>query len=57
MTQLPETQYAVQLVGPDKLVLNKSKSVHKPGGHQIDYRDRFEGLKQPHRRTPSIYLT
>jgi threonine dehydrogenase-like Zn-dependent dehydrogenase len=35
MSNLPETQYAVQLVGPDKLVLNKSKEVFKPGRHQI----------------------
>ncbi|MHC4309987.1 MAG: alcohol dehydrogenase catalytic domain-containing protein [Planctomycetota bacterium] len=35
MADLPETQYAVQLVGPDELVLNKSKEVFKPGPHQI----------------------
>ena len=35
MTDLPETQYAVQLVGPDELVLNKSKEVFRPGPHQI----------------------
>ncbi len=32
---LPETQYAVQLIGPDKLILNKSKKVFRPGPHQI----------------------
>ncbi len=35
MSNLPETQYAVQLVGPDRLVLNKSKGIYKPGRHQI----------------------
>lgn len=32
---IPEKQVAVQLVGPDKLVLNTEKEVHKPGPHQI----------------------
>ncbi len=32
---IPEKQTAVQLVGPDKLVLNTEKSVPKPGPHQI----------------------
>ncbi|MBN1805090.1 MAG: alcohol dehydrogenase catalytic domain-containing protein [Sedimentisphaerales bacterium] len=32
---LPETQYAVQLVGPDELVLNESKEVFTPGRRQI----------------------
>lgn len=32
---LPETQYAVQLIGPDRLILNKSKKVFRPGPHQI----------------------
>jgi threonine dehydrogenase-like Zn-dependent dehydrogenase len=32
---LPETQYAVQLIGPDKLILNKSKEVFRPGRYQI----------------------
>ncbi|UCF00408.1 MAG: alcohol dehydrogenase catalytic domain-containing protein [Planctomycetota bacterium] len=32
---LPETQHAVQLVGPDKLVLNKRKKVFAPCEHQI----------------------
>ncbi len=35
MTSLPETQYAVQLVGPDELVLNKSKKIVAPGKYQI----------------------
>jgi len=33
--EIPDTQYAVQLVGPDELVLNKSKEVFRPGPHQI----------------------
>jgi hypothetical protein len=32
---IPETQTAVQLVGPDELVLNTNKPVHKPGPHQV----------------------
>ncbi|HGJ64180.1 TPA: alcohol dehydrogenase [bacterium] len=32
---IPEKQVAVQLVGPDELVLNTEKEVHKPGPHQI----------------------
>jgi threonine dehydrogenase-like Zn-dependent dehydrogenase len=40
----PKTQYAVQLVGPDKLVLNKSKEVVKPGTHQILCRVEVVGL-------------
>lgn len=35
MTQIPQSQHAVQLIGPDQLVLNESKSVHQPGPHQI----------------------
>ena len=35
MTDIPETQYAVQLIGPDELILNKSKEVYAPGPHQI----------------------
>jgi threonine dehydrogenase-like Zn-dependent dehydrogenase len=44
MTYLPETQYAVQLVGPDELVLNKSKEVYAPGPHQILCRVEAVGL-------------
>jgi L-sorbose 1-phosphate reductase len=33
--QIPETQRAVQLIGPDELVLNTEKSVYKPNDHQI----------------------
>lgn len=35
MTDIPKTQYAVQLVGPDDLILNKSKEVFVPGPHQV----------------------
>jgi threonine dehydrogenase-like Zn-dependent dehydrogenase len=34
-TQIPERQFAVQLVGPGKLELNKSKEVFTPGPFQI----------------------
>jgi len=44
LANLPKTQYAVQLVGPDKLVLNKSKDVFKPGPHQILCRIEVVGL-------------
>lgn len=44
VTNLPKTQYAVQLVGPDELVLNKSKKVVAPGRHQILCRVEAVGL-------------
>ena len=44
MTDIPETQYAVQLVGPDELVLNKSKEVYAPEPHQILCRVEAVGL-------------
>ncbi|MHC4643350.1 MAG: alcohol dehydrogenase catalytic domain-containing protein [Planctomycetota bacterium] len=44
MTDLSEIQYAVQLVGPDELVLNKSKEVFSPGPHQILCRVEVVGL-------------
>jgi threonine dehydrogenase-like Zn-dependent dehydrogenase len=44
MTDIPQTQYAVQLVGPDKLILNKSKKVPSPGRHQILCRVEAVGL-------------
>ncbi|MBW7990446.1 MAG: alcohol dehydrogenase catalytic domain-containing protein [Planctomycetes bacterium] len=44
MTDIPETQYAVQLVGPDELVLNKSKEVYAPDPHQILCRVEAVGL-------------
>jgi threonine dehydrogenase-like Zn-dependent dehydrogenase len=33
--KIPAKQYAVQLVGPDQLILNKSKEVFKPAPHQV----------------------
>ncbi len=44
MANIPKTQYAVQLVGPDELVLNKSKEVFTPGRHQILCRVETVGL-------------
>jgi threonine dehydrogenase-like Zn-dependent dehydrogenase len=41
---LPETQHALQLVGPREAVLNTSKSVHRPGPHQIVCRVEAAGL-------------
>ncbi|MEE9370028.1 MAG: alcohol dehydrogenase catalytic domain-containing protein, partial [Sedimentisphaerales bacterium] len=41
---LPDTQHTVQLVGPDKLVLNKSKKIFTPGEHQILCRVEAVGL-------------
>jgi threonine dehydrogenase-like Zn-dependent dehydrogenase len=35
MANLPETQYAVQLTGPDELVLNTHKKIIPPGRYQI----------------------
>ncbi len=33
--EIPQTQKAVQLTGPDELILNTKKTVHKPGPYQI----------------------
>ena len=44
MIDLPQTQYAVQLVGPDELILNKSKEVPRPDRHQILCRVEAVGL-------------
>ena len=41
---LPKTQYALQLIGPDELFLNKSKEVIPPGPHQILCRIEAVGL-------------
>jgi L-sorbose 1-phosphate reductase len=41
---LPKTQQAIQLVGTDKLVLNKTKGVFCPGNHQILCRIEAVGL-------------
>ena len=44
MANVPETQYAVQLVGPDELVLNSCKKVIRPGRRQILCRVEAVGL-------------
>ena len=44
MTDIAKLQHAVQLVGPDELVLNTSKVVHPPGEHQILCRVEVVGL-------------
>jgi threonine dehydrogenase-like Zn-dependent dehydrogenase len=44
MKDLPDTQYAVQLVGPGQVRLNKDKPVHRPGPHQILARVECVGL-------------
>ncbi len=44
MTELADKQYAVQLVGPDELVLNCEKEVFEPGPHQIVCRVETVGL-------------
>jgi threonine dehydrogenase-like Zn-dependent dehydrogenase len=41
---IPKTQYAVELVGPDELVLNTSKQVVLPGAHQLLCRVEAVGL-------------
>jgi len=41
---LPETQYAVQLTGPDKLALNRAKKIIRPGRRQILCRVEAVGL-------------
>ncbi|MEN6427518.1 MAG: alcohol dehydrogenase catalytic domain-containing protein [Phycisphaerales bacterium] len=41
---IPPKQYAVQLVGPDQFVLNRSKDVFRPGPHQILARVEVVGL-------------
>lgn len=35
MSELPKTQIAVQLIGPDELILNTQKSVPRPGPYQV----------------------
>ena len=42
--KLQKNQYAVQLIGPDKLVLNKSKEIISSGAHQILCRIEAVGL-------------
>jgi threonine dehydrogenase-like Zn-dependent dehydrogenase len=41
---IPQTQYAIQLIGADELKLNTSKSVDKPGPYQILARIEAVGL-------------
>jgi threonine dehydrogenase-like Zn-dependent dehydrogenase len=35
MTAIPSTQNAVQLIGPDELILNAAKAVHQPNDYQL----------------------
>src|SRR2546423_14127009 len=35
MASFPDTQYAIQLVGPSQLKLNPAKAVTRPGPHEI----------------------
>ena len=45
MTQtIPDTQYAVQLIGPDELELNTAKPVPQPGPTQMLVK-RFEAAE------------
>ena len=44
MANLPKTQYAVQLVGPDQIAFNKEKEVHRPSQHQVLCRVEAVGL-------------
>ncbi len=43
-TELPDTQRAIQLTGPDTLELNRAKPVPQPGPHQILARVEVTGL-------------
>jgi len=43
-SKLPATQYAVQLIGPSELILNKEKSISPPGPYQIVLRVDAVGL-------------
>ena len=44
MAAIPATQWAVQLVGPDALTLNRAKPVSQPGPHQVLLRVDAVGL-------------
>jgi len=44
MASIPETQYAVQLVGPGELRLNDRKAVFRPGSRQILVKTEAVGL-------------
>ena len=35
ISEIPKTQQAVQLTGPDELILNKEKQMHMPGPYQV----------------------
>jgi threonine dehydrogenase-like Zn-dependent dehydrogenase len=43
-TEIPQTQEAVQLIGPDRLQLNRCKPVFRPGPHQVLGRVEVVGL-------------
>ena len=42
--ELPQTQYALQLIGPSELTLNRTKPVDRPGPHHILARVEAVGL-------------
>jgi len=44
MASIPDTQYAVQLVGPGELTLNEKKPIAHPGSHQILVKTEAVGL-------------
>jgi len=44
MASIPETQFAIQLVGPGELTLNARKTVAHPGPHQILVKTEAVGL-------------
>jgi len=44
MSNFPKTQYAVQLVGPNQPMLNRTKAIVPPGPHQIVCRVEAVGL-------------
>ncbi|NQU75353.1 MAG: alcohol dehydrogenase catalytic domain-containing protein [Planctomycetes bacterium] len=44
LTEIPKTQYAVEIIGPDKLRLNKAKAIFTPGARQILARVEAVGL-------------
>jgi len=44
MSDLPETQHAIQLVGPNEVIFNRYKAVYEPGRRQILCRVEAVGL-------------
>jgi D-arabinose 1-dehydrogenase-like Zn-dependent alcohol dehydrogenase len=44
MKKIPAHQYAVQLIGPDQLILNAEKAVNPPGPNQVLARVEAVGL-------------